>query len=73
MVVVDAYAHKLAVQTAGGGVLDVANLELFGTEGQFAALGSVQLNATNGGGAMIQRVRHGDIDVVRTHAPPMTT
>lgn len=63
VVVHDSFAHRLAVTSGGGGRLDASNLELFATEGQFAKLGALELNATDNGGALIQRVRHGDIDV----------
>jgi hypothetical protein len=43
-------------------MVDVGNLQLFTTEGQFAQLGQLQLNVTDNGAVVLQRVRNGDID-----------
>eukprot|EP01043_Picozoa_sp_COSAG02_P031663 COSAG02_NODE_2077_length_9916_cov_9.422489_5_plen_1119_part_00 len=58
----DSFAHQVQVLTAGGGMVDVNNLQLFATEGQFAQLGQLQLNVTGNGAVALQRVRNGDID-----------
>ena len=62
VVVHDSFAHQVLVATAGGGTLDVHNLQLFATEGEFAKLGELRFNATNNGAALVRRVRYGDID-----------
>ena len=63
VVIHDSFAHLVAVRSEGGGTVNVSDLQLFETEGVHATLGLLQINATDAGGALIERVRHGNLDL----------